>query len=42
MEQTAQGGDGVTVPGDFQEKGRCGTEEHCVECPQAWFDGCSR
>ena len=26
--QAAQGGGGVTVPGDFQENGKCGTEGH--------------
>ena len=28
LEQTAQKGDGVTIPGGFHEKGRCGTEGH--------------
>ena len=26
LEQAAQGGGGVIVPGGFQEEGRCGTE----------------
>lgn len=26
MEQAAQGGDGVLIPGSFQERSRCGTE----------------
>ena len=26
LAQAAQGGDGVTIPGGVQEKGRCGTE----------------
>ena len=26
LAQAAQGGGGVTIPGDVQEKGRCGTE----------------
>jgi len=28
LEQAAQGGGGVTVHGDFQEKIKCGTEGH--------------
>jgi len=28
LEQPAQGGGGVTVPGGVQEKQRCGTEGH--------------
>ena len=35
MEQAAQGAGGVTVPGGFQEKCRCGTEG----CDQwAWWE----
>jgi len=26
LEQASQGGGGVTIPGGFQEEGRCGTE----------------
>jgi len=28
LEQAAQADDGVTVPGDFQETCKCGTERH--------------
>lgn len=28
LEQAAQGGGRVTIPGDFKEKGRCGSEWH--------------
>jgi len=35
LAQAAQGGGGVAVPGSVQEKGRCGTEGHDPEQPQA-------
>ena len=30
LEQTVQGGGGVTDPGGVEEKGECGTEGHCL------------
>ena len=31
LEQAAQGGGGITVPGSVQELSRCGTERHDLE-----------
>lgn len=38
MEQATQGGGGVTIPGVFQEKGRCGTEGYNPEWSQTGVD----
>ena len=42
LEQAAQGGDGVTIPGHFQGKGRCGTEGCGLEWSHTWLDGWTR
>jgi len=39
LEQAAQGGGAATIPGGFQEKGRCHTERHGLKWSQAWADG---
>ena len=36
--QAAQEGGGLTIPGGFQGKGRCGTEGHSLEQSQARAD----
>jgi len=39
LEQSAQGGDGVTIPAGAQEEGGCGTEGRGLEWSQVWADG---
>ena len=42
MEQAAQGGGGVTVPGGVQEPCGCGIEEHGQWAWWGWADGWAR
>jgi len=42
LDQAAQGGGGVTIPGGVQEMWRCGTEGHGLVVWWGWVDGWSR
>ena len=42
LEQAAQEGGVVTLPGGLQEKSRYHTESHGLEWSQAWVDGWAR